>query len=67
MTPTHIAVVDDEADITELLAGYFGTQGYRVTRLHGGRDLLALMAADPPALVMLDLGLPGEDGFAIAR
>ena len=67
MTPTHIAVVDDEADITELLAGYFGAQGYRVTRLHGGHDLPALMAADPPALVMLDLGLPGEDGFAIAR
>ena len=67
MTPTHIAVLDDEADITELLAGYFGAQGYRVTRLHGGRDLLALMTADPPALVLLDLGLPGEDGFAIAR
>jgi len=67
VTPTHIAVLDDEADITELLAGYFGTQGYRVTQLHHGRDLMALMTADAPALVLLDLGLPGEDGFAIAR
>src|SRR5207237_6092200 len=43
------------------------TQGDRVTQLHSGRDLLATMKADPPALVLLDLGLPGEDGFAIAR
>lgn len=67
VTPTHIAVLDDEADITRLLAGYLQTQGYRVTSVHTGRDLLAMMAADAPALVLLDLGLPGEDGFAIAR
>jgi two-component system OmpR family response regulator len=67
VSSTHIAVLDDEADITQLLAGYLGTQGYRVTQVHAGRDLLALMATDPPLLVLLDLGLPGEDGFAIAR
>jgi two-component system OmpR family response regulator len=67
VTPTHIAVLDDEADITQLLENYLQTQGYRVTSVHTGRDLLSTMAADPPALVLLDLGLPGEDGFAIAR
>ena len=67
VTPIHIAVLDDEADITRLLAGYLETQGYRVTSVHTGRDLLATMTADAPALVLLDLGLPGEDGFAIAR
>src|SRR5881275_2936729 len=63
----HIAVVDDEVDITELLANYLKGQGYRVSPLHAGRALMALMPVDPPALVLLDLGLPGEDGFTIAR
>ena len=68
MEPTvHIAVVDDETDITRLLAGYLGSQGFRVTELHSGHALLDLMRVDAPALVLLDLGLPGEDGFAIAR
>jgi two-component system OmpR family response regulator len=66
-TALHIAVLDDEVEITQLLAGYLQGQGYRVSALHSGRALLALMHADAPALVLLDLGLPGEDGFAIAR
>ena len=63
----HIAIVDDEPDITSLLANYLHGHGYRVTPLHSGRALMATMAADAPALVLLDLGLPGEDGFSIAR
>jgi two-component system, OmpR family, response regulator len=66
-TPLHIAVVDDEKDITTLLAGYLSSHGYRVTALHSGGALMDLMRSDPPALVLLDLGLPGEDGFVIAR
>jgi two-component system OmpR family response regulator len=64
---THIAVLDDEPDITQLLANYLRGHGFRITQLHTGRDLMALMPADPPELVLLDLGLPGEDGFVIAR
>ena len=64
---THIAVVDDELDITRLLAGYLQAQGFRVTQLHSGATLMDAMREDAPALVLLDLGLPGEDGFAIAR
>ena len=67
MTPLHVAVVDDEADITRLLAGYLARHGYRVSELSSGVQLMALMHTDPADLVLLDLGLPGEDGFAIAR
>ena len=65
--PLHIAILDDEVEITALISNYLGGRGFRVTQLHRGADLLALMAADAPALVLLDLGLPGEDGLAIAR
>jgi two-component system OmpR family response regulator len=64
---THIAVLDDEVEITRLLAAYLQAQGFRVTQLHRGDALLETMRSDPPALVLLDLGLPGEDGFGIAR
>lgn len=67
MTSQHIAVVDDETAITELLAHYLSTHGFRVTPLPSGRALMETLATDPPDLVLLDLGLPGEDGLAIAR
>lgn len=67
MSTTHIAVVDDEADITQLLAHYFKGHGFRVSQLHDGAGLMALVAEDPPALVLLDLGLGPEDGLAVAR
>ena len=63
----HIAVLDDEVEITQLLAAYLQTQGYRVTQVHNGAALMHTMHTDPPVLVLLDLALPGEDGFVIAR
>jgi two-component system OmpR family response regulator len=63
----HIAILDDEVEITTLLANYMQGSGYRVTQVHSGRALMQVMKNDAPALVLLDLGLPGEDGFAIAR
>ena len=63
----HIAVLDDEVEITRLLANYLQSHGYRVSQTHNGGALVRLMADDPPQLVLLDLGLPGEDGLAIAR
>lgn len=64
---SHIAVLDDEVDITLLLANYLQGHGFRVTQVHDGRSLMTLMGTDPADLVLLDLGLPGEDGFSIAR
>ena len=66
-TPTHIAAVDDESDVTELIGQYLSGYGFRVTQLHSGAELLRLMASDPPQLVLLDVDMPGEDGFTIAR
>lgn len=66
-TAVHLAVVDDEVDITALLARYLAGHGFRVSQVHSGSALMELMEVDAPDLVLLDLGLPGEDGFAIAR
>jgi DNA-binding response OmpR family regulator len=63
----HIAVVEDEATQRDLLVDYLARQGFRVSGLDGGRGLRQLVERDPPALVLLDIGLPGEDGFALAR
>ncbi len=49
VTALHIAVLDDEPDITQLLAGYLGAQGYRVTQVHSGAALMDTMAHDAPA------------------
>ena len=67
MPLAHIAILDDEPDITALLGTYLRSHGYRVSELHRGGQLMALMREDAPSLVLLDLGLPGEDGLNIAR
>jgi DNA-binding response OmpR family regulator len=63
----HIAVVDDDAMQRQLLADYFGGQNFRVSAVDGGAALRRLVEREPPALVLLDVRLPGEDGFALAR
>ncbi len=67
MKPHHIAVVDDEPDITLLLANYLKGHGFRVSRAGGGAALMDLMRQDVPQLVLLDIGLGSEDGLVLAR
>jgi DNA-binding response OmpR family regulator len=64
----HIVVVEDEPAQRQLLLDYLTRQGFRVTGLESGADLRRLVDREMPALVLLDVGLPGgEDGFAVAR
>ena len=63
----YIAVVEDEAVQRQMLADYLIRQNFRVTGLADGAALRRLVERELPALVMLDVGLPGEDGFALAR
>ena len=65
--PPHIVVIEDEAVQRQLLADYLARQNFRVTALGDGAALRRLVERELPALVMLDIGLPGEDGFALAR
>lgn len=63
----HIVVVEDEASQRQLLVGYLEKQNFRVSGADGGPALRKLIERELPALVLLDVGLPGEDGFALAR
>src|SRR5258706_7063763 len=63
----HIVVVEDEAAQRQLLIDYLGRQNFRVSGADGGTALRKLLERELPALVLLDIGLPGEDGFALAR
>jgi DNA-binding response OmpR family regulator len=63
----HIVVVEDEPVQRQMLADYLARQNFRVSSLSDGAGLRRLIDRELPALVMLDVGLPGEDGFALAR
>ncbi|HZF41982.1 MAG TPA: response regulator [Sphingomonadaceae bacterium] len=65
--PVHIAVVDDEEDLRSVVARYLVKQGYDVSEAEGGAALRALLAERPVDLVVLDVNMPGEDGFSLAR
>jgi two-component system phosphate regulon response regulator OmpR len=63
----HIVVVEDEPVQRQMLADYLARQNFRVSALNDGAALRRLVERELPALVMLDVRLPGEDGFALAR
>ncbi|HTE36602.1 MAG TPA: response regulator, partial [Reyranella sp.] len=64
----HIIVVEDEQFQRETLVDFLDDRGYRTTGVDSGSALRKLVEKDPPALVLLDLRLPGgEDGFSLAR
>ena len=68
MAKSHILVVEDEEDILELISYNLRREGYVVTRAASGESALhALRQGDLPDLVLLDLMLPGMDGFEICR
>jgi Response regulators consisting of a CheY-like receiver domain and a winged-helix DNA-binding domain len=66
MTPLRILVVDDEPAIRRFLRTSLGSQGYQVEEAEDGAAALAAMAQAPDLLV-LDLGMPGMDGFEVIR
>ena len=64
----HVIVVEDEAFQRDTLIDFLNENEYRASGVDSGAALRKLVEKDPPALVLLDLRLPGgEDGFALAR
>jgi two-component system OmpR family response regulator len=63
----RILVVDDDPEIGKLLARYLGGQGFEVVVAHDGAQLRAGLDAGRIDLMLLDLGLPDEDGLSLLR
>ena len=62
-----VLVVDDDPTVRELLEDYLGEEACRVQTARDGRSARAAVEREVPDVVLLDVGLPGEDGLSLAR
>jgi DNA-binding response OmpR family regulator len=62
-----VLVVDDDLNIREMLSEYLSDHGYRVLLADSGEAMRVELATITPHVVLLDIGLPGEDGLSLAR
>jgi DNA-binding response OmpR family regulator len=62
-----LLIIEDQHDLAQLVALHLADLAQRVHICGDGTEALRLAAADPPDLVVLDLGLPGLDGLEVCR
>jgi DNA-binding response OmpR family regulator len=67
MGAQQLLLVEDEDSIGALVSAYLEQSGYRVAWVRSGEDALARLDQVRPSLVILDIGLPGQDGFDVCR
>jgi len=63
--PARILVVDDVPENVRLLEAVLATRGYEVLTAHDGVEALAVVEAEQPDLILLDVMMPGLDGYAV--
>ncbi|MDE5824185.1 MAG: response regulator transcription factor [Lachnospiraceae bacterium] len=62
-----ILMVEDEEELAKLLSVYIERAGYKVQRAASGEEALACLQKETAKLILLDITLPGMDGFAVCR
>ena len=62
-----ICLVDDDREILDLLSGYLKKHGFEVSCAENGDALMDILRRDRPDLIVLDVMLPGQDGFMVCR
>jgi two-component system response regulator BaeR len=67
MAHEHILIVEDERKLADLLRDYLSEAGYTVSWLDRGDRVASRVKQDPPALILLDIMLPGMDGTEVCR
>jgi diguanylate cyclase (GGDEF)-like protein/PAS domain S-box-containing protein len=63
----EILIVDDDPMVVKLLTNILLTGGFQVWSADSGELALRFVASKPPGLILLDIGLPGTDGFEVCR
>jgi two-component system, OmpR family, response regulator len=67
MDATRLLIIEDDPDIRALLSEFLAREGYEVRTLDSGKLATQTVESFAPALVVLDLMLPGEDGLSVCR
>lgn len=67
MANEKILVVDDEEHILELISFNLTNNGYKVIKANNGIDAVRLAIEEKPKLILLDLMIPGKDGYDVCR
>jgi two-component system alkaline phosphatase synthesis response regulator PhoP len=67
MPKPRLTIVEDEAHLAEVIADNLRFEGYDVEVVGNGAEALERIRRDPPALVLLDVMLPGLDGFTVCE
>jgi DNA-binding response OmpR family regulator len=62
-----LILVEDDVRLSDLVSRYLESNGFRVTNIARGDQVVEQVQRETPDLVILDLGLPGRDGFSICR
>ena len=63
----HLLIVEDDELVQSLLAAYMQNEGFKVSLASTGKEMLACIDSESIDLILLDLGLPDEDGLVLAR
>ncbi|WP_457424481.1 hybrid sensor histidine kinase/response regulator [Roseateles sp. P5_E7] len=63
----HVLLIDDEADVRAITAHMLRGAGARVTMASNAEDGLQLLQQEPPAVLLSDIGMPGQDGYELIR
>ena len=63
----RVMIVDDEREIAELVGHYLANEGYQVRTFHDGQEALQSVEEEEPDLAILDVMLPGMDGFTLCQ
>ncbi|CAN5788011.1 N/A [soil metagenome] len=64
--PARILIVDDERHNRQLLEVMLAQEGFQLQLASGGEEALAMVAAEAPDLILLDVMMPGMDGYQVA-